>query len=125
MVGAIPAADLDAERRARRVASAMDRHLWDPAEGLWADLPIVGGGASLVTTPISDGVMGALVTADAERAAAALTQLERPGRFAAPFGPANGFEPIGRVGSARLYRINAAPAPARASRESASPHGTR
>jgi Trehalase len=81
--------DGELAERARRVASAMDRHLWDPAEGLWADLPIVGGGASLVTTPISDGAMGALVTADAERAAAALTQLQRSGRFAAPFGPAN------------------------------------
>ena len=74
---------------AKRITAAMDRHLWDPGESLWADLPLVGGGNAAVTTPISDGAMGALVTADAERAVAALAQLDLPDRFGAPFGPAN------------------------------------
>ena len=81
--------DPDLAERSRRITAAMDEHLWDPAERLWADLPLVGGGQGLVTSPISDGVMGALVTADAARARAALDQLEQPERFAAPFGPAN------------------------------------
>jgi hypothetical protein len=75
--------------RARRIAAAMDEHLWDAEQGLWADLALVGGGDALVTAPISDGVMGALVTTDAARAEAALSQLELPHRFGAPFGPTN------------------------------------
>lgn len=74
--------------RARRVAAAMDAHLWDPDEGLWNDRAVVGGGPS-TGTPLSDGVMGALVTADRDRALAALSQLLDPDRFAAPYGPAN------------------------------------
>jgi hypothetical protein len=53
------------------------------------------------------------------------THLLLDGQDPAPFGPASGFEEVGRVGSARLYRINAAPAPARAARGSANPRGTR
>jgi len=77
--------------RARRIAAAMDEHLWDPGQELWADLPLVGGGGgeSLATAPISDGAMGALVTGDARRARAVLAQLEEPRRFDAPFGPTN------------------------------------
>lgn len=75
--------------RARRIAAAMDEHLWDAEQGLWADLPLVGGDGRSASTPISDGVMGALVTADAERAAAALEQLALPHRFGAAFGPTN------------------------------------
>jgi hypothetical protein len=74
--------------RAARIAAAMDAHLWDPEERLWQDLAVVGGGQS-VRTPISDGVMGALVTTDPDRAAAALAQLEDPARFGAPWGPTN------------------------------------
>jgi len=74
--------------RARSIAAAMDEHLWDEQEQLWDDLAVVGGGPS-VRVPISDGVMGALVTDDPARAAAALDQLEREDRFRAPFGPAN------------------------------------
>jgi glycogen debranching enzyme len=48
----------------------------------------VGGGLS-VTTPISDGVMGALVTDNQDHALQALGQLTDPDRFGAPWGPAN------------------------------------
>jgi len=75
--------------RARRIATAMDEHLWDDEQSLWADLALVGGHGSLDATPISDGVMGALVTSDAGRAEAALAQLELPHRFGARFGPTN------------------------------------
>lgn len=82
--------DAGMAERAHRIAAAMDEHLWDPGQELWADLTVVGGGGeSLVTTPISDGVMGALVTSDARRARAALTQLADPRRFATRFGPTN------------------------------------
>ena len=81
-------ADPELADRASRIAAAMDLHLWDPAERLWQDLAVIGGGPS-VRTPISDGVMGALVTADPERAEAALVQLDDPARFGAPWGPAN------------------------------------
>jgi hypothetical protein len=74
--------------RARTLADAMDRHLWDDEQGLWADLAVVGGGPS-VRVPISDGVLGALVTADRGKAETALAQLTDPERFGAPFGPAN------------------------------------
>jgi hypothetical protein len=75
--------------RAGRIAAAMDEHLWDAEQNLWSDLALVGGGGPRVTTPISDGIMGALVTKDAARADAALVQLELPDRFGAPFGPTN------------------------------------
>lgn len=74
--------------RSLLVADAMDEHLWDAGEALWSDRAVVGGGPS-VSVPISDGVMGALVTRDRERATAALAQLWRPDRFAAPYGPTN------------------------------------
>jgi glycogen debranching enzyme len=76
------------EARADELADAMDARLWDEEERLWSDHAVVGGGPS-VRTPISDGVMGALVTADREKAQAALRQLNDPVRFGAPFGPAN------------------------------------
>ncbi len=74
--------------RSAELTAAMDALLWDPDESLWADLPVVGGGPS-ARVPISDGVLGALVTPDAGRAAAALDQLLDPDRFGAPFGPGN------------------------------------
>ncbi|MGC5022445.1 MGH1-like glycoside hydrolase domain-containing protein [Micromonospora sp. DT47] len=74
--------------RAGRVSTAMDTHLWDPTQRLWRDLAVVGGGPS-VTVPISDGVMGALVTADRSRAIPALQQLIDPDRFEAIWGPTN------------------------------------
>ena len=76
------------EARADELADAIDARLWDEEEQLWSDHAVVGGGPS-VRTPISDGVMGALVTADREKAQAALRQLNDPVRFGAPFGPAN------------------------------------
>lgn len=75
--------------RAARIAAAMDEHLWDAEQGLWCDLALVGGDHPRETTPISDGVMGALVTSDPARAKRALAQLEEPDRFGAPFGPTN------------------------------------
>jgi hypothetical protein len=76
------------EARATELAAAMDELLWDEDEQLWSDLAVVGGGSS-VRIPISDGVMGALVTADEAKARAALRQLADPSRFGAEFGPAN------------------------------------
>ena len=80
--------DAGLEERAGALAEAMDAHLWDEDERLWSDLAVVGGGPS-VNIPTSDGVMGALVTADSGKAKAALQQLIDPARFGAPFGPAN------------------------------------
>ncbi|MFD5276948.1 hypothetical protein ACFWIX_05235 [Pseudarthrobacter sp. NPDC058362] len=80
--------DRELADRADAIAAAMDAHLWNAEEQLWSDLAVVGGGPS-VHIPISDGVMGALVTADPAKARAALDQLADPARFGAPFGPAN------------------------------------
>ncbi|MDF2048528.1 MULTISPECIES: trehalase family glycosidase [unclassified Arthrobacter] len=80
--------DAELEDRAAELAAAMDEHLWDGEERLWSDLSVVGGGPS-ARIPISDGVMGALVTADETKARAALDQLSDPARFGAAFGPAN------------------------------------
>lgn len=74
--------------RSRELADVMDTLLWDDEQQLWSDLPVVGGGPS-ARTPISDGVMGALVTSDPAKANAALAQLTDPSRFGAPYGPAN------------------------------------
>jgi glycogen debranching enzyme len=84
---ALLAQDPSWEARAAELAAAMDAVMWNPAEGLWSDVPLVGGGADR-DVPTLDGVLGALVTADAERAAAAVSQLADPTRFAAPFGVA-------------------------------------
>ncbi len=80
--------DAELAARAQRVAAAADAHLWDAEQRLWIDQPVVGGGPS-ARIPLSDGVMGALVTADAARAHAALDQLTDPQRFGSPAGPAN------------------------------------
>ena len=74
--------------RSAELATAMDEHLWDPEQGLWADRAVLGGGPS-ARIPISDGVLGALVTTDRAKAQTALDQLTDPRRFGAPFGPAN------------------------------------
>jgi hypothetical protein len=73
---------------AAELADAIDRQLWNEDEQLWDDLAVVGGGAS-VHTPISDGIMAALVTSNEVKANAALDQLTASDRFAAPFGPTN------------------------------------
>lgn len=75
--------------RADRIAAAMDEHLWDEHERLWCDLALVGGNTARATTPISEAIMGALVTTNATQAGAALAQLDIPHRFGAPFGPTN------------------------------------
>ncbi len=80
--------DAEMARRSRQLSEAMDRHLWDPDENLWSDRGVVGGGPS-TRTPISDGLLGALVTSDRSKAKAALDQLHDPARFGAPYGPAN------------------------------------
>ncbi len=80
--------DTELAGRARSIGVAMDEHLWDEQQQLWSDRAVVGGGPS-VRVPISDGMMGALVTGDPALAAAALDQLDRPDRFRAPFGPTN------------------------------------
>jgi hypothetical protein len=80
--------DVTLDARASELADAMDALLWDEQEQLWSDFAVVGGGPS-VRIPISDGIMGALVTADEAKARAALAQLENPTRFGAEFGPAN------------------------------------
>ena len=73
---------------ADELASAVDEQLWSTHEQLWVDAAVVGGGRS-VRTPISDGFMAALVTADADKARLALDQLGDQHRVAAPFGPTN------------------------------------
>lgn len=80
--------DTELLERSEALSAAMDALLWDEESGLWSDLALVGGGPS-VAIPISDGVMGALVTADEAKARRALGQLEDPGRFGADYGPGN------------------------------------
>ena len=71
--------------RGRDLAAAMDEHLWDPEQALWLDLPVVGGGSS-VDAPTLDGVFGALVTTDPDRADRALSQLLHNERFGSSCG---------------------------------------
>lgn len=73
---------------ASELANAIDTELWDDEEQLWADLAVIGGGPS-VRTPITDGLMPALVTSDEQKANRALGQLAAEDRFAARFGPTN------------------------------------
>ena len=73
------------EARGRDLAAAMDEHLWDDVEGLWQDLPVVGGGSS-ARAPTLDGVFGALCTPDPARANRALDQLLDPTRFGSSYG---------------------------------------
>ncbi|MFG1621954.1 hypothetical protein [Kribbella sp. NPDC049227] len=80
--------DQELADRATLLSETIDNLLWDEEEQLWADLPIVGGGAS-ARVPTSDGVMPALVTRDGAKALASLRQLDDPDRFGAPYGPAN------------------------------------
>lgn len=71
--------------RGDELARAVDDLLWDPDEGLWSDLAVVGPDAS-TRVPTLDGVLPALATRDAARAGVALDQLADEGRFAAPYG---------------------------------------
>lgn len=80
--------DAQLARRATDLAAAIDTLMWDPEEQLWSDRAVVGGGES-VRIPTSDGLLGALVTTDARKAGASLSQLTDPARFGAPYGPTN------------------------------------
>lgn len=73
------------EVRAHELAAVMDELMWSEEHGLWSDVPVLGGGAS-AAVPTLDGVLPALVTSDAAKAARALDQLADPRRFAAPCG---------------------------------------
>ena len=73
------------EARGNDLATAMDERLWDDSEGLWADLPLVGGGPT-ARIPTLDGVFGALATTDSRRAHRALDQLVDTERFGSAYG---------------------------------------
>lgn len=73
--------------RGEALASAIDEVLWDETEGLWVDLPLIGGGPGCRVATL-DGALGALVTSDSAKAARVLGQLTDPERFGAPYGPA-------------------------------------
>jgi hypothetical protein len=76
--------------RATELADVIDQQLWNDKAGLWDDRAVVGGDGESIRTPISDGVMPALVTASAERANRALENLSDPAVFGGcPYGPAN------------------------------------
>ncbi len=77
--------DADWAERARTLAAAIDRELWDEGEGLWSDRAVVGGGPS-VASPTLDGTLPALVTGDEERALRALAALADPARFRGELG---------------------------------------
>jgi hypothetical protein len=77
--------DAQWDRRATELALLMDELMWNPETGLWSDVPIIGGGEDR-HVPTLDGVLPALVTADATKAGRAVDQLASPQRFAAPFG---------------------------------------
>jgi hypothetical protein len=76
----------DVHEIATACAAAIDARLWDDAEQLWDDRPVLGGGPAQ-RIPTLDGVLGALTTTDRSRAMAALDQVLDPQRFAGPFGP--------------------------------------
>jgi hypothetical protein len=73
-------------RRSTELGDAMDQILWDDSSELFADHPVIGGGASS-RIPTLDGVLGALATNSESRASKVLDQLTDPSRFAAPYGP--------------------------------------
>jgi hypothetical protein len=71
--------------RGEELAAVADDLLWDQAEGLWVDRPLIGGGARC-RVPTLDGALGALVTSDPAKAGRAIGQLTDPERFGAPYG---------------------------------------
>ncbi len=72
--------------RGRALAAALDAATWDDEIGMWADVAVRGGGAS-VRVPTLDGLLPALSTTDPVKAARALDRLGDPRQFAGPFGP--------------------------------------
>jgi Mannosylglycerate hydrolase MGH1-like glycoside hydrolase domain len=73
--------------RGEELAALADDLLWDEAEGLWVDRPLIGGGPGC-RVPTLDGALGVLVTGDPAKARRVLAQLTDPERFGAPYGPA-------------------------------------
>ena len=71
--------------RGEELAGLADDLLWDDAEGLWVDQPLIGGGPRS-GVPTLDGALGVLVTGDAAKAERVLGQLTDPERFGAAFG---------------------------------------
>lgn len=71
--------------RAEELATAIDHLLWDPEQGLWSDLAVVGPHDS-VGVPTLDGALPALSTGSEALAVAALDQLADGRRFHAPYG---------------------------------------
>ena len=72
-------------RRSIELGDAIDGLLWDPDEGLWSDLALVGP-AKTTALPTLDGALPALSTTDAHKAGRALDQFLEPERFGAPYG---------------------------------------
>lgn len=73
--------------RASLLADRIDTLLWNETQGLWDDLPLVGGGTSS-HLPTVDGALPALVTTKVDHRDRALRQLTGGGRFAARYGRA-------------------------------------
>jgi hypothetical protein len=73
------------QERSAELGATIDKVLWNEEQGLWSDQPLLGGGPA-ADIPTLDGVLGALVTANEDRAMRALDQLVDPTRFAAPYG---------------------------------------
>ncbi len=71
--------------RAALLADRADTLLWNEAQGLWDDLPLVGGGRSS-HLPTVDGALLALVTTNVDHRDRALRQLAGGGRFAGRYG---------------------------------------
>jgi hypothetical protein len=67
------------------LGEAMDELLWDEAQGMFVDRPLVGGGDS-ARIPTIDGALSALGSVRRDHALACLEQLQAPSRFAAPHG---------------------------------------
>ncbi len=71
--------------RGEELAGLADELLWDEGEGLWVDLPLIGGGSGC-RVPTLDGALGALVTDDPAKAERVLAQLVDPERFGTTYG---------------------------------------
>ncbi len=72
-------------RMSYELGEVMDELLWDDRQGMYVDLPVVGGGESC-RAPVLDGALSALASVRRDHALLCLEQLRDPARFAAPFG---------------------------------------
>jgi hypothetical protein len=77
--------DSGLNRTSYELGEAMDELLWDDSQGMYVDLPIVGGGESC-RAPVLDGVLSALGSVRRDHALTCLEQLRDPSRFEGPFG---------------------------------------